>query len=363
MPSRIESLANVLLRENVAAYFAATPVSLGYLTGFFEDGGERFLALGINSRGEETLICPKLSEEQAKREGIASTRPWTDSENPLALFHHLAAEWDLGEARIAVDNKMSAAMLLRMQRVVPNAEFVEGEAILAQLRRRKEAAELESLREAARIADDTFNEVFPQIKAGMTETELADQLLQGMKRRGGKPTFSIVAAGKNGAEPHHLTDDTPLQAGDVVVIDFGCSVKGYQSDITRTVAVEQVSEEAAEAYRKVHDAHMAGRRHIMPGASAESVDQATRKVLEDAGLGDYFVHRTGHGIGLEGHEPPFIVEGNVQELVKGDCFSIEPGVYLPGKFGIRIENIVLATANGHESLNEEPSPQILVTSG
>ncbi|MFW5697535.1 MAG: M24 family metallopeptidase [Fimbriimonadaceae bacterium] len=362
MPSRIESLANNLLRENVAAYFAATPVSMGYLTGFFEDGGERFLTLGINPRGEHALICPKLSEEQAKREGVAHTRPWTDSENPLILFEQLAHQWELQEARIAVDNKMQAAMLLKMQQVLPKAEFIEGEPILAELRRRKEQAELESLRKAARIADETFNDVFPQITAGMTEAELADRLLQGMKQRGGEPTFSIVATGKNGAEPHHLTDDTPLQAGDVVVIDFGCSVDGYQSDITRTVAVENVSEEAAEAYRQVHKAHMAGRQRIAAGVSAESVDQATRKVLNEAGLGEYFVHRTGHGIGLEGHEPPFIVQGNGQQLVAGDCFSIEPGVYLPGKFGIRIENIVMATTNGHESLNEEPSVEIMVTS-
>jgi Xaa-Pro aminopeptidase len=180
-----------------------------------------------------------------------------------------------------------------------------------------------------------------------------------MQKRGGKPTFCIVAAGANSAEPHHESDDTRIQEGDVVLMDYGCSVQGYNSDTTRVVGVGKVSEETRKVYKVVYDSQKAARDAIREGVAAEEIDKAARATIENAGYGEYFIHRTGHGIGLREHEEPFIVSGATDELRQGDCFSIEPGIYLPGKFGIRIENIVTPTATGHESLNCEPSEEII----
>ena len=181
-----------------------------------------------------------------------------------------------------------------------------------------------------------------------------------MAARGGIPTFSIVGAGTNGAEPHHLSDDTIVKDGDILILDFGCSYESYLSDITRTIAIGHASEEAERIYGLVFDAHMAAREAIQPGIACGAIDKAARDVIEAAGYGDFFMHRTGHGIGLRGHEEPFIIANNPMPLAPGHCFSIEPGIYLPGKFGVRIENIVAATENGHDSMNAEPSPTLIV---
>lgn len=180
-----------------------------------------------------------------------------------------------------------------------------------------------------------------------------------MAAQGGVPDFCILGAGANGAEPHHANDDTKLKSGDVVILDFGCSVDQYRSDITRVVAVGEAAEEAKHVYDIVYRAHHAGLAAVRAGVTSGEVDAACRKVIADAGYGEFFNHRTGHGIGIEGHEEPYIVGGSDLRLEIGDCFSIEPGIYLPGRFGVRIENIVTITENGPESLNEDPSPTLI----
>ncbi|MBI3721857.1 MAG: M24 family metallopeptidase, partial [Fimbriimonas ginsengisoli] len=180
-----------------------------------------------------------------------------------------------------------------------------------------------------------------------------------MERLGGVPTFCLVGAGANGAEPHHETDATPIRDGDVVVLDYGCEVDGYQSDITRTVALGDPGEEAHRVYHVVYQAHLAGRRAIQPGVSGRDVDRDARKVIVEAGYGEWFVHRTGHGIGMRGHEEPYVAETNTEPLDVGNCVSVEPGVYLPGRFGVRIENIVTVEEGGERSLNDEPLAELL----
>jgi len=340
------------------AYFAASPISMGYLAGFFEGGGERFLLLAVRSTGEMRMICPALSQVQAQRCGISDVRAWRDGEDPLEHFRELTRDWDLRAARIAVDDDMPAAMLLAMQGVLPAALFVPGQAILGGIMRRKDPQELDLLRAAARIADSAYERILPQVRVGMKEVELEAVIVGEMQRLGGKPTFCIVATGANSAEPHHLSDETPLRNGDVVILDFGCSVGGYQSDITRTLALGPADPEAERVYDVVFAAHMAGRAAAEPGVPAQEVDRAARSVIEAAGFGEFFMHRTGHGIGIRGHEEPFIIEGNDRPLEPGDCFSVEPGIYLPGRFGIRIENIVTITDSGSESLNAEPETRL-----
>lgn len=359
-PSRTERLAQLLDAEGIDAYLAWSPVSMGYLRGFFESGHERFLTLAVSRAGDVTLIAPALSAEQARRSGIVDVRPWRDGEDPLPLFRALADAWNLRSGIIAVDNDLPAHMLLAMQEVLPAALFKKGQPILSELMRRKDDGELELLRRAAQIADDSFEPVLAQIRPGMTEQEVEARLKAEMQARGGKPTFAIVATGALSAEPHHHGDDTPLREGDIVIIDFGCDVGGYQSDITRTVAVGHASDEAAHVYDVVLRAHHAAREVARAGVECQAVDAAAREVIEAAGYGEYFVHRTGHGIGMRGHEEPYIVTGNATRLEEGDCFSVEPGIYLPGNFGVRIENIVTATAKGCESLNSEPASSLRV---
>lgn len=357
---RIQSLTKSLEEAGTDAFFAWHPVTMGYLHNFHEGAIERFLTLAIHRDGRTAIICPSLSETQAKRAGLTDIRSWRDGEDPLALFNQLADEWNLRTAIIAVDDELPAHMLLAMQAALPAALFKSGGDSICALMRVKTSAEIALLNEAGEIADRAFDASLSQIHSGMTELQVENILRNEMAERGGIPTFTIIAAGPNGAEPHHLSDDTVIKDGDLLIMDFGCSVGGYQSDITRTIAVGHATEEAERIYSLVFDSHMAARERIQPGVACGDIDKAARDVIEGAGYGDFFMHRTGHGIGLRGHEEPFIIANNPMPLAVGHCFSIEPGIYLPGKFGVRIENIVAASADGHDSMNAEPSPTLIV---
>ncbi|WP_025226773.1 M24 family metallopeptidase [Fimbriimonas ginsengisoli] len=363
MANRVERLAERIGETGADAFIAWDPVTMGYLLGFHENAHERFLALAISAKGEVRLICPALTESQARRIGIQDIRPWKDGEDPMGHFFELARDWNLKSAIIAVDAVLPARQLLKMQDWLPAALFKDGESIVASLMSRKEPEEIDRLRKAGAVADETFLEVFPKIRAGQTERQIEKMLNDGMTARGGTPAFAIVAAGANAAEPHHLSDDTVLKTGDTLILDFGCERQGYISDITRTVSVGPASDSAKEMYDLVYRAHMAARKAIRPGVPANSIDKAARDVIVAGGAGEAFFHRTGHGIGMQGHEHPYINDSNSEPLEPGNCFSIEPGVYFAGELGIRIENIVAVTEDGHESMNAEPSPTLLETGG
>lgn len=356
---RIHRLAQALNDQGIDAFITQDPVTMGYLAGLHEHPAERFMALCISAAGQLRFICPALSESQARRAGIQDVRPWKDGEEPLEHFTELTEDWQLKSGIVAVDPSLPARMLLKIQDALPAALFRDGEDLLASLIGVKQPDEIDLLRRAGKIADDAFDEVLPQIKAGQTERQVAQLLNGAMAERGGKPVFCIVAAGANAAEPHHLSDDTVLRTGDVVILDFGCDLQGYKSDITRTICIGPAAQKAKEMYDLVYRAHMAARKAIQPGVPANQVDAAARNVIEAAGQGDAFFHRTGHGIGTQGHEAPYISAANHVPLEPGNCFSIEPGVYFAGDFGIRIENIVAVTEGGHESMNAEPSPTLL----
>jgi Xaa-Pro dipeptidase len=361
MPNeRIAALAAALEGASVDAFFAWSPVTMGYLHGLHESAHERFLALAISKTGDIRLIAPALTESQARRVGITDVRPWKDGEDPIAHVLQLAKDWNLDSAIVAVDDEMPARMLIEIQDALPRTLFRPGGAIASSLMRQKSAEEIDLLLKAGKMADDAWDMVLPTIKAGQTEVEVMRNLFAAMEERGGTPTFGIIAAGPNGAEPHHLSDDTVLKEGDVVICDFGCSYQGYQSDITRTIAIGSASDEAKKIYDIVLRGHQAGRAAIRAGVTAGSVDGAARQVIAGEGYGDAFFHRLGHGIGQRGHEEPYIIGTSEVELLPGDCFSIEPGIYLAGRFGVRIENIVSATEAGHLSMNAEPASELIV---
>ena len=357
--ARVSRFQSILAEAGIDAYFACNPISMGYLTGFFEDPHERMTLIAIRPEGEPAMIAPSLSETHAKHTAIGDIRTWKDGEEPAELFAKLAEDWGLKTGVLGVDDEMPAAFLLPMQSALPAALFKPAGDRMAELRKVKDTTELDAMRRAAKIADAAFAEVIGSAKAGLSETAIAQKLTDSMRMRGGKPTFAIVGAGANGAEPHHVTSDTKVTAGDVTVLDWGCELDRYQSDITRTIAFGNPDKEAQKVYHVVYKAHVAARAAIEPGVPAEEIDSAARRLIADAGYGDYFIHRTGHGIGMAGHEPPHIVAGNTEPVVVGQCFSIEPGIYLPGRFGIRIENIVAVTEDGHESFNEEPSSELI----
>jgi Xaa-Pro dipeptidase len=213
------------------------------------------------------------------------------------------------------------------------------------------------MRQAADIAQRALLATLPQIKIGMTEKELASELVLQILRAGSGPELPfapIVSAGPNAANPHAAGSLRPLQPGDLLVIDWGASYEDYYSDITRTFAVGEISEEMEQVYQLVKAANRAGREAVHPGVTADQVDAAARQVIEEGGYGKYFIHRTGHGLGMEAHEPPYIRQGNETVLEPGMTFTIEPGIYLPGRNGVRIEDDVLVTDQGSESLTDLP---------
>lgn len=358
--SRLEKFARVLDTRGVDVYLCSSAITMGYLADFFEEGGERLLVLAVSKTGQVRALTPSLAKNQAERSGLKDVRTWSDGDDPMKLVMELVNDWSLHNSVIAVDDETRASLLIELQKVVPDATFIAGQPVLSDLMRIKDAQEIAWLKKAGAAADDSLAPVLQKIRVGTIEEEVNQWLQQEMQRNGGTPAFCIVATGSHGAEPHHMTGTTKIQKGDVLVMDYGCSIEGYKSDITRTVVVGEGSDEQNKVYETVYAAFMAARNAIKPGVAAEDIDRAARKVIEDAGYGEYFVHRTGHGLGMRIHEEPYICAGNKHKLEVGNVFSIEPGIYLPGRFGVRIENIVAVTENGHESMNAEPSPTMLV---
>ncbi|NUQ33955.1 MAG: aminopeptidase P family protein [Planctomycetaceae bacterium] len=354
---RISRLQKELVTRKIDAFFASTAISMGYLAGFYEGGYERFLVMAIPAKGEPALICPALSVTHAQSKGIKDIRGWRDGENAAPLFAKLVQQWKLHTA--AADDDMPASYLLTMQETCPELRFVKGGDVIGELRRAKSKDELAKLRHAADVADKAQLELQRRIKPGMKESECAVIIRESMTKQGCSPTFCIVAAGAYGAEPHHATSDYVIKNNEVVIVDCGCLHEKYNSDTTRTFCVGKASDEARKVYEIVYRAYTAGCDAVRPGVPCEDVDAAARKVIEDAGYGEYFMHRTGHGIGVQGHEPPYIVKGSKAKLVVGQCFSVEPGIYLPGKFGVRIENIVSVGETGCDSLNCAPPPELI----
>ena len=358
------SLVRSAMHENGLDTLVITPgAAMQYLTGFSE-AGSRFLALIIPDDQPWLFVVPALNAGQARTNpaGITDVRVWDDAEGWEAVLGPLAKELMLDIGIVGLDDEMPARFVLRLQELMPTALLKLAGSALAPLRSRKDARELASLQHAAGATDALIPVACAACKVGATELEIALAIRQAIARVGSRDSFApIVGAGSNGASPHHDTGTTKITSGDVVILDFGATSDGYHGDITRTVAVGTATDEAQRVYEVVYRAYRAGAAAVQPGATAHSVDAAARKVIADAGYGEFFLHRTGHGIGLDDHEAPYILSGNYTPLLPGHCFSIEPGIYLPGKFGVRLENIVTVQEDGTARvLNEAIPPEILI---
>ena len=341
MPSERASFADrrtraaAKLREREFGALLVSPgADLFYLAGYQIFASERLTCLVVDRDGTATIVCPAF---EAPRAAVASPElaraTWEETDDPYAMVASLVRS----SGTVAVADQMWAAFVLRLQQVLPRRAFAVASEITRGLRMRKDAAEVEALRLVSESADRAYARILERPFAGRTERA------EGHEEVG----FTIVASGANGASPHHAAGDRRIAEGDTVVLDFGGAMRGYRSDITRTVFV---GKSGGSEEQKVHDivrrAQEAGYAAARKGASAESVDGASRRVIDEAGYGRFFIHRTGHGIGLDGHEHPYLVRGNRESLEPGMTFSIEPGIYLPGRFGVRIEDIAVIDSDG-----------------
>jgi len=331
--------------------------NLRYLTGFAEDPGERHLFLFVPADADPVFLVPELYGTQIRdTAGIADVRTWADGDDPLAATQAVVDDLGLAEGRLLVDDTMWARFTQDFREACSGASFGLASEALAPLRRRKDARELDALRRAGAVADGAVDRLrdLGSDAVGLTERELARRIERWLTEAGGESlAFEvIVGSGPNGAMPHHAHGDREIRPGDPVVLDFGARVDGYVSDQTRTLVFDG---DPPEAFERVHavvrEAQRAGVDAVAPGVTAAAVDRAAREVIEDAGYGEAFVHRTGHGVGLDVHEEPYVVAGNDLELEPGMAFSVEPGIYLPGEFGVRIEDLVVVTEDGAERLN------------
>ena len=275
--------------------------------------------------------------------------PYRNGTDPYAAASALLD----ANGRYAISDSAWAMHLLGLQAALPGSSYVSMTAALPMLRAIKDADEIERLAAAGAAADATFEEIVDAQFAGRLETEIAADLAALLRKHGhSEVDFTVVGSGPNGANPHHDAGDRRIEPGDMVVLDFGGLKDGYGSDISRTVHVGEPTAEEREVFEVVRRAQQAGFEAVRPGVACQEVDRAARKVIAEAGYGDRFIHRVGHGIGVSTHEPPYMVEGEEHPIEPGMCFSIEPGIYLTGRFGVRIEDIVVATDDGGRRLNQ-----------
>jgi Xaa-Pro aminopeptidase len=329
---------------------------LPYFTGYEAMPLERLTMLVLPVAGDANLVVPRLEAPRVTElSGVFSIRPWDETEDPVEIVAGLAGR----PARVVIGDQTWSMFLLRLQQRL-GASFESASPLTRELRMRKDRVELECLRRAAAAADRVAARLGSLRFSGRSEREVAALVSGWLVEEGhDRASFAIVGSGPNGASPHHESGDRGISSGDAVVVDFGGRLCGYNSDTTRTFFVGEPAGRVADVFSVVHRAQEAAVAAVRPGAAAQEIDRAARSVIEEAGYGQYFVHRTGHGIGLDVHEDPYIVEGNSLLLEEGMTFSIEPGVYLPGEFGVRIEDIVAVTPGGVERLNtsaREPHP-------
>ena len=325
---------------------------LVWLTGYQPTAiTERLTVLVLAPGQQPTLLVPTLERPDAESAMGApglSIVDWVDGEDPFARAGTLIP----AHATMGIADSAWAMHLLGLQHAVPESSYRSLTQALPMLRAVKDAKELARLAAAGAAADATYEEILGVRFAGRKETDVAADLARLLREFGHEQVdFTVVGSGPNGANPHHEAGDRTIEVGDAIVLDFGGLMHGYGSDTSRTVCVGEPSALVREVHEVVRAAQQAGVEAVRPGVACQEIDRAAREVITDAGYGERFIHRTGHGIGTTTHEPPYMIEGEEQPLVPGMCFSVEPGIYLPGEFGVRIEDIVTVTDEGGRRLN------------
>lgn len=350
--ARMARAAADAARSGLAGVVVAPGPDLVWLTGYRPPATtERLTLLVIAPDREPTLLVPILERPDARAAaGAPALRltAWSDGSDP----YEAAASLLPAAGTFGVSDSTWAAHLLGLQRALPGTRYRSLSEALPMLRAVKDATELARLAAAGAAADAVYGEILGSRFAGRREREVAADLAALLREAGHEQVdFTVVGSGPNGADPHHEAGERVIGAGDVVVLDFGGLMHGYGSDTTRTVSVGEPDDEVRRVHDVVRRAQQAAFEAVRPGVPCQEIDRVARAVITDAGYGQHFIHRTGHGIGVTTHEPPYLVEGEEQPLVPGMCFSIEPGIYLEGRLGVRIEDIVTVTDHGGRRLN------------
>ncbi|MDQ4214786.1 Xaa-Pro peptidase family protein [Microbacterium capsulatum] len=354
--ARLDRARALTLEAGLDAIVVGPGPDLAYLLGVEGDTIERLTALVIRAVGEPTVVVPRMELAKVRDTAVGTlglaVSDWVDGEDPYAL---VAAAMPAAPARVGVSDALPALHVIPIaDRLGVRAELAT--PVLREGRMIKDAAEIAELRRAGAAIDAVHRRVPGLLRAGRTEREVAADIAAAIVEEGHRTVeFVIVGSGPNGADPHHEVSDRVIRDGEIVVVDIGGAVPaGYNSDSTRTYVVGAPDPEAARRIAALVQAQQAAVDAVRPGVTAEEVDAAARTVLAEAGLGEAFLHRTGHGIGVSVHEEPYIAPGNALPLREGMAFSIEPGIYFPGEWGSRIEDIVVVTADGCERLNLAP---------
>ena len=358
--ARFDKLNSSLRTSDMDAVILNAGPTLTHLTGLQFHLMERPVVLLFAKDQTPAIVLPEL-ELQKVASLPYDLQVFAYPENPSEwdnAFRRAAQSLGLDGKRIGVEPRQLRLLEFRyVKDGAPEADYPDASTLLAELRLRKDRSEVDAMRRAVKIAQDALEATIPLIRIGMTEKELSSELVMQLLRQGSDPEipFSpIVSGGPNGANPHASPSDRKLQAGDLLVVDWGAAHEGYISDLTRTFAVGEVEEEYRKIHEIVQEANAAGRAAGKPGVPCANVDKAARDVIENAGYGVYFTHRTGHGIGMEGHEDPYMRGDNMQLLEPGMAFTVEPGIYLPNRNGVRIEDNVVITETGADVLSDMP---------
>jgi len=353
--ARIDQTRRRMAAQRIDLLAVSPGDDLRYLCGFSPHADERPCYLLVDARGA-AFVVPSLNAAQAAAHIAVPTFVYTDADGPAAALD--GARNELGSrnpARLAVDDTMRADLVLTLQAAYPDARLALGSEVLAYLRMRKSAEEIEALRRSARHADQAVRDAWAACRVGVTEQEIADAAAASFKRSGSQEVvFTGVASGPNGAFPHHNVSGRKLAPGDAVTLDLGGRLDGYASDITRMAYVGAPSARHLEVHRTLEAAMRAALAAIRPGVPLKDVDLAARGVIERAGFGEYFIHRLGHGLGISVHELPSVTHLNTLPVEEGFVFSVEPGIYIPGELGARLEEIIYVANDGAHVFSELP---------
>jgi len=359
---RLERAVSGAERAAIDALLITPGADLRYLIGYDAVALERLTCLVLSPTSAPILLVPELERlaAAASHAGDAGVeiRTWSETDDPFAII-----ATHLGQTkRLALDDRMWAAKALAFQRAFPNGDFVPAGSVINPLRMHKTADEIVALRQAGAAIDSVHARVPSLLRPGRTERDVAADIGEAILDAGHvRVDFIIVASGPNGASPHHEVSNRRMEAGDVVVVDIGGTMpSGYRSDCTRTYSLGRPDAQFLEWYAVLESAQAAGVAAVRPGVTCAALDAVPRDALAAQGIGDLFIHRTGHGIGLETHEEPYLVVGNDLKVAPGMAFSVEPGFYAEGRFGARIEDIVVCTEDGVEALNTRPHALIEV---
>jgi Xaa-Pro aminopeptidase len=361
---RMKAARRLMVEQQIDLLAVAPNEDMRYLLGYFPHPDERpcYLLAGASAAA---FVVPSLNATEAAQHVTLPTFQYTDADGPSeALAAAAKALGGKSPHRIAVSDAMRADYVLTLQRAYPDAGLALGSLILGPLRMRKSSEEIDVIKRSSRHADQAVRDVWAACRVGATEREIAEIAQASFKRSGSDEVlFTQVASGPNAAFPHHHSGARALRPGDAVTMDLGGRLDGYASDITRAAFVGTLTPKYVQIHRTVDAAVEAGMAAARPGALLKDVDLAARSVIERAGFGQYFIHRIGHGLGLTGHELPSVTHLNTQPIEEGMVFSVEPGIYLPGEFGVRLEEIVYIAKDGAHRLSELPRDIHLIAAG